>query len=90
MFSSDVFKNLDKEFRETLSNFVYEKMTEKTKIELNQNSKMSDLSTFLTKKYGGNNNISIENEEKYCYEIINYMIYDDQEFKDIIIKKQKN
>ena len=44
-------------------------MTEKTKIELNQNSKMSDLSTFLTKKYGGNNNISIENEEKYCYEI---------------------
>jgi hypothetical protein len=89
IFSSDVFKNLDKEFREKLSNFVYEKMMEKTKIELNQNSKMSDLITFLTKKYGGSNNISIENEEKYSDEIINYMMYNDKEFKNNIIKKAK-
>ena len=34
MFTANVFKNLDKEFRETLSNFVYDKMAEKTKIEL--------------------------------------------------------
>ena len=34
MFSANVFKNLDKEFREILANFVYDKLSKKSKIEL--------------------------------------------------------
>ena len=89
MFSANVFKNLDKEFREILANFVYDKLSKKSKIELNQNSRMSDLSTFLTKKYGGNNKVGYANEEKYNDEIINYMMYIDPDFKNKIIEKAK-
>jgi len=89
MFSANVFKNLDKEFIETLTNFVYDKLSEKSKIELNQNSRMSDLSTFLTKKYGGNNKVGYANEEKYNDEIINYLMYIDPDFKNKIIEKAK-
>ena len=89
MFSANVFKNLDKEFREILTNFVYDKLSKKSKIELNQNSRMSDLSTFLTKKYGGNNKVGYANEEKYNDEIINYMMYIDPDFKNKIIEKAK-
>ena len=87
MFSANNFKNLDKEFRQILSDFVYEKMEEKTKIELNQTSKMSDLSTFLTKTYGENKNNS--KGEAYSDQIINYMMYIDPDFKDKIINKAK-
>jgi len=80
MLSANVFRNLDKEFRETLTDFVFDKMTEKNKIELDQNSQMTDLSTFLTKKYGS---------ENYSDEIIKYMLYTDPEFKDKIIEKAK-
>ena len=89
MLTAKSFRNLDKEFRETLSNFVYDKMAEKNKIELNQNSKMSNLSSFLTKRYGGNSNIGYANEEKYSEEIINYMMYIDPDFKNKIIDKAK-
>ena len=65
MFSANTFKNLDKEFRETLSNFVYDKMGEKTKIETNRNSRMSNLSIFLSNRYGDNNNVSNAKEDKY-------------------------
>ena len=89
MFSVKAFKNLDKEFRETLSNFVYEKMTEKAKIELNHNSKMTELSNYLMKIYGDKNNVSYAYEEKYCDDIINYMMFIDPDFKDKIIGKAK-
>jgi len=50
---------------------------------------MSDLSTFLTKKYGGNNKVGYANEEKYNDEIINYMMYIEPDFKNKIIEKAK-
>ena len=89
MFTAKTFKNLDKEFRQILSNFVYDKMSEKTKIELNQNSKMSDLSTYLAQTYGENNKSSHKNVQKYSVEIINYMMYIDSDFKNKIIDKAK-
>ena len=87
MLSAEVFRNLDKEFRDTLTAFVYDKMADKNKnITLNQNSKMSDLSIYLNQKYGEKNNI---NEDKYSEEIIKYMLYIDQDFKNKIIDKAK-
>ena len=89
MLTAKSFRNLDKEFRETLSNFVYDKMTENNLIELNHNSKMSDLSNYLIERYGEKNNMNYVNEEKYSDEIINYMMYIDTDFKDKIIEKAK-
>ena len=86
MLSVKIFKNLDKEFKETLSNFVYDKMEEKTKIESNQNSKLSDLSIFLTKRYGNKSN---KKEEKYSDDIINYMMNIEPDFKNKIIKSHR-
>ena len=86
MFSAEVFRNLDKEFRDTLTAFVYEKMPDKNKIIFNQNSKMSDLSFYLNQKYEEKNNI---NEDKYSEEIIKYMSYTDKDFKNKIIEKAK-
>ena len=89
MFSANTFKNLDKEFRETLSNFVYDKMGEKTKIETNRNSRMSNLSIFLSNRYGDNNNVSNAKEDNYSEDIIKYMMYIDSDFKNKIIEKAK-
>ena len=84
MLNLKEFNNLDKEFREILSNFVYDKIIEKS----NQNSKLSNLSTFLTKRYGNKPNKN--KEDTYCDDIINYMLYIDPDFKDQIIDKAKN
>ena len=86
MFSAEVFRNLDKEFREILTSFVYEKIADKNKIILEQNSKMSDLFFYLNPKYEEKNNI---NEENYSEEIIKYMLYIDPDFKNKIIEKAK-
>ena len=73
------FNNLDKEFREALTNFVYDKLNSK----LNQSSKKTDISTYLTERYPINRNeIFIEN-------LINYMMYNDIGFKNKIIEKAK-
>ena len=64
-------------------------MTENNLIELNHNSKMSDLSNYLIDRYGEKNNMNYVNEEKYSDEIINYMMYIDTDFKDKIIEKPK-
>ena len=45
MLKEEIFADLDKEFKETLIDFIYDGMKEKNKIELERNSKMSDLST---------------------------------------------
>ena len=86
IFSAEVFRNLDKEFRETLTAFVYDKMAEKNKPFLEQNSKTSEFSMYLNQKYGEKNNSKADN---YSEEIINYMLYIDKEFKDEIIEKAK-
>ena len=82
MLSEKVFKNLDKEFKETLIAFVDDKMTEKK----NKDDEMLDLSSHLEEEQGEKNN---ENEDIYCENIINYMLCIDLEFKDKIIEKAK-
>ena len=73
------FNNLDKEFREALTNFVYGGLNSN----LNQSSKRTDISTYLNERYPvKRNDIFIEN-------IINYMMYDDTSFKNKIIEKAK-
>ena len=90
MLTEEVFVDLDKEFKESLTDFVYDKIPEKNKIELNQQSQMSELSFYLTKKYGGQNNKATRDViEKYNEEITNYMIYADEDFKNAIISKAK-
>ena len=70
------FNNLDKEFREALTNFVYGGLNSN----LNQSSKRTDISTYLNERYPiKRNDIFIEN-------IINYMMYDDISFKNIVSK----
>ena len=86
IFSVEVFSNLDKEFRNTLTAFVYEKMADKNKIRFNQNSKTSDLLFYLNLKYEEKKNI---NEDKYSEEIIKYMLYINPDFKNKIIEKAK-
>ena len=86
MLKEEVFTDLDKEFKEALIDFIYDGMKEKNKIELERNSKMSDLSTYLSEKYGNQNQ---SNEEKYSEDIIKYMLYIDQDFKNSIIAKAK-
>ena len=54
------------------------------KIELDQNSLMSDLSTFVKK-----NQARYMNKEKYSDEIIKYMLYIEPDFKNKIIEKAK-
>ena len=90
MLTEEAFADLDKEFKKSLTDFVYDKIPEKNKFELNQNSQMSELSFYLTKKYGGQNNKDTKDAfEKYNEEITNYMIYADEEFKNAIISKAK-
>ena len=90
MFTEEAFSNLDKEFKESLTDFVYDKIPEKNKYELNQRSEMSELSFYLNKKYGGKNNKGTrEIIDKYNEEITNYMIYADEDFKNAIISKAK-
>ena len=50
---------------------------------------MTDLSAFLSKKYGEKNQASYINEEKYGDEITKYMLYIDPHFKNKIIEKAK-
>ena len=86
MLSEEVFRDLNKEFRDTLTAFIYDKMSEKNKILLEENSKLSEFSMYLNQKYGEKNN---SNADNYSEEIINYMLYIDKEFKDEIIEKAK-
>ena len=60
---SNIFSDLDKEFRQVLTDFVYDRMANKIKFELDQNSQTSDLSSFLNKKYGEKNQANYTNEE---------------------------
>ena len=89
LISSNVFSNLDKEFRDILTDFVYDRMPNIIQIGLEQSSQTSDLSTFLTKNYGGKKSSFTTIEEKYSKEIVDYMLYNDRDFKDKIIKKAK-
>ena len=77
MFSANVFSNLDKEFRETLTDFVYDKMAKK-----------HNLSYFLDKRYQEKNQ-NFDDEGKYSDELIKYMQYTDPDFKNKIIDKAK-
>ena len=79
MSSTEVFKNLDKEFREALTNFVYDKLNSK----LNQNSKKTEVSTYLTERYPRNR------DEAFIENLINYIMDIDTGFKNEIIKKVK-
>ena len=87
MFSAGVFKNLDQEFKDTLINFVYNEMGNKSKINLNKNSQFSNLSFIIFQNYGDKNEYL--NEETYSDDIINYMLKKDIEFKNNIINKAK-
>ena len=78
MFSANVFSNLDKEFRETLTDFVYDKMEKK-----------QNLSYFLDKKYQEKNQRNFDDEGKYSDELVKYMQYTDPDFKNKIIDKAK-
>ena len=89
IFSLDVFNSFDKELRETLTDFVYDKMSEKNANEIS-NSQMSDLSIYLNKKYGEKSQINNSKEENYCNEIIKYILNYDTFFKDKIIEKTKD
>jgi len=88
IMSLSVFQNLDKEFKETLKDFIYDRM-EKKRMELDKISKISDNSTFFLRKYTDKSHINYLNEEKYSEEIIKYMLYINPEFKDKIIEKAK-
>ena len=84
MFSADVFRNLDNEFNEILVNFVFKEMQEKRKIL--KNSNLTNFSTFLDERYGGQDLNKCLNQEQYSDEIKKYML-NDQEFKyELIIK----
>ena len=85
MFSADTFKNLDKEFNDSLINFVYEEMKEKSKNNLNEKSMMSNFSNFDNYIFDDE---SIIKEEKYSEELKKYMAKD-IEFKNDLIKKAK-
>ena len=84
---SDAFSDLDKEFKDSLNDFIYDKFPKKNKFELDQNNKMLELSFYLNQKYGEKNQ---ENDiDKYIDEITNYFQYDDIDFKNAIISKAK-
>ena len=89
MFSAEVFKDLDNEFKDLLTNFVYEEMESKSKIEINDKSKFLDLSSYLNDKYEEKSKISYTNEEKYSDDLIYYMLKKDPDFKNELIKKAK-
>ncbi len=87
MFNVDVFKNLDNEFRETLINFVYEQMAEKSK---NENIIESiDFSTFFYDKDNERSEEDNLNEEKYIEEIQIYMTKNSDFKKDLINKAKE-
>ena len=75
----DSFNNLDKEFREALTNFFYDGLNSN----LNQSSKRTDISTYLNERY------PIKRKDIFIENIINYMMYDDTSFKNKIIEKAK-
>ena len=82
MFNTEEFKNLDKEFKETLINFVYEQTTDKSK-------SISNLSDFFNEKYEENNEQNTLNEEKYIEEILKYMTKNSDLKKDLIKKAKE-
>jgi len=84
----NVFRNLDKEFKEALKDFIYDRMGKKL-MELDRSSNASDFSVYLNRKYTDINKTNYMNEEKYTEEITKYFIYIDPEFKNEIIKKTK-
>ena len=84
----NAFKNLDKEFKETLKDFIYDRM-EKKNMELDQSSRISEFSNYLTKKYIDTSQTNYMNEENYTEEITKYMQYIDPDFKNKIIEKAK-
>jgi len=88
MLNIENFNNLDKEFQNSLVDFVYEEMLEKSKNDTNKKSTMKNFSIFYSKKYGEIIEEDNLNEEKYSDEIINYMAKD-IEFKNNLIKKAK-
>ena len=73
MLNIETFKNLDKEFQNSLVDFVYEEMLEKSKNDINKKSTMKNFSIFYSKKYCEIIEEGNLNEEKYSDEIINYM-----------------
>ena len=80
MYHTEVFNNLDKEFREALTNFIYDKLNPK----LNQSSKKTDVSTYLDERY------SINTNGQFIENLINYLMYNDIAFKNNIIEKAKD
>ena len=89
MFNDVTFSNLDKEFKEILIDFVFDKFQEKSKLDLNQDNKMLDLSYFLEKKYGKKSEVNNEQIDGYSKDLAKYLLYDDVDFKNAIISKAK-
>ena len=85
MFSAEVFRNLDNEFKDLLINFVYEEMESKS----NDKNKILDLSSYLNDKYEEKSKIIYINEEKYSDDLIYYMTKKDPDFKNDLIRKEK-
>ena len=79
MNSTEVFKNLDKEFREALTNFVYDKLNSNSNLNINK----TEISIYLTERYPRNR------DESFIENLINYIINIDTGFKNDIIKKVK-
>ena len=79
MFNMEIFKNLDIEFIDSLINFVYDSIDEKSKNETN---------LLFGKFYDEKVEKNRLNEEKYKEDILIYMS-NDLEFKNGLIKKAK-
>lgn len=61
----------------------------KKNMELDQSSRISEFSNYLTKKYIDTSQTNYMNEENYREEITKYMQYIDPDFKNKIIEKAK-
>ena len=85
----DAFSDLDKEFKDSLNDFIYDKFPKKNKFELDQNNTMLELSFYLNQKYGEKNQENDKNIDKYSDEMTYYFQYDDVDFKNAIISKAK-
>jgi len=88
IFNTETFMNLEKEFQNSLVDFVYDEMYAKSKNEGNKKITKENFSIFYREKYDEiikENNL---NDEKYIDEMTNYMAKD-IEFKNDLIKKAK-
>ena len=86
LFSEEAFPDLDKEFKESLIDFLYDKYPNKNKEA--QKSQILDLTLSLDISYGDKKETRDSKIKKYLDEIINYMDADIY-FKNEIIKKAK-